>query len=1188
MNRTYLRLLELSKVILLMFLLSFLGGSRLYAQYFPINTTVQWPTNCERVDRVGDFNTESLSSKYDYIHFERGEGKYAFDDGKEEWYKKSVKTDRFYKPFTKGYIAPWKLVPSGETDVVTARYDGRKEIDLKKVRFVSEPNSAALPARLNETEMTWTISLRSVSTGTSYDVYALYEGEVIGKLRVVSYDKQLHKVTLVPINEVKLDKVAIEQELNTIYNPVGIQFTVDVDESMRGNYDWEVASEKDSLLSTVGKSFWGYDKELKESTEMLNLQKAYQQVAGTLDGAYLFVLNGATGLEGKKDGLLGEMPRKSRFGYIFAGNSPNTETLSHTIAHELGHGIFTLQHTFDYEYAGKKSQGKTRNLMDYDPKGKEIAAFQWNIMAKPAIFTEMDKADEGQIIGTIARISGVNNGIAPNGQVISSIRATNPNNMVVPIIKQSSMFIVGFEIYDEAGSLVKTFNWNNTLDGYTTKANEKLDKSKDIEVIFNVAKENLVARIYEYHGDKCFYRYADVSYNPVRKQVLSTNYVWTTDYLWNANESCKASFIQQQILKRDRTECDSETIKSDKYRLSQINQKTTVKDIVSIVNSCCLNSLRTLDYKTISSFILQISSEKSIEDPDELALIRLMNALNGEDYPSFFNLLEANNNALIRKLVAEIDDASLLFWTGNNYTNFIGTLAWMFGVAPEYSVERWNNIDVSDAFGQVFNLYSQPFTNDIESKNPWLTSLCEFRYSGRYNEETGRISIVREEKVLPQAPYGQVSIPVWTVVDEEVSDLSPLTPIVITTQKDLPLVEIALGGENVMSNQMYIVPAIFLKYRHDKIRNDYIEKGIITTFDVATIALSGGTALATKVHWVRRAWALAEVIGAIGDIAVNTQVASNPRVKEAVDIYNAAMGLIGLKNIGQGGYKFLKNLPERTKEILQKGEDLRVSLQQRYLKWKTLTNNLNNLTDAEKKLLNRQEQTWRLLGMIDDVTSVGKYSLANISKERGFIDMLPELLKKEGLTMDDFHYMIQKHTHALTKAEKAKLTRIRNAMPKPDAKTLMQKVISKDAINNYLREVNPYTTIGGYVTRASDAKHLKTYDDLYYGLRLDYINDRGNLMNFVEDGSCGVIRFKTPSANEFTIPRKELLGSNEYPYTAHGFTSGNNGRLGVPEWFVGKNKHAPIEDGAELWEVYSNGQEVLRAVFKNNKFQAIK
>jgi len=56
------------------------------------------------------------------------------------------------------------------------------------------------------------------------------------------------------------------------------------------------------------------------------------------------------------------------------------------------------------------------------------------------------------------------------------------------------------------------------------------------------------------------------------------------------------------------------------------------------------------------------------------------------------------------------------------------------------------------------------------------------------------------------------------------------------------------------------------------------------------------------------------------------------------------------------------------------------------------------------------------------------------------------LLKKEGLTMDDFHYEIKK------------LTRIRKAIPKPDENTLMQKVITED------------------VARAVDTKHLKTIE----------------------------------------------------------------------------------------------------------------
>ena len=398
----------------------------------------------------------------------------------------------------------------------------------------------------------------------------------------------------------------------------------------------------------------------------------------------------------------------------------------------------------------------------------------------------------------------------------------------------------------------------------------------------------------------------------------------------------------------------------------------------------------------------------------------------------------------------------------------------------------------------------------------------------------------------------------------------------------LPLIETALGGD-ALPGQMYVVPAIFLKYNHDKIRNDYIEKGIVTTLDVATIALSGGTALATKVHWVRRAWALAEVAGAVGNIAVNTQAISSPRVKEAVDIYNAAMGLIGLKNIGQGGYKFIKNLPEQTKKLLQKSERLREGLQQGYLKWKALAKNLDNLTDAEKQLITEQEQVWRVLGMLDDAASVGRYSLANISKERGFIDLLPDLLKKEGLTMDDFHYMMQKNVNALTEAEKAQLARIRNAMPKPDANTVMQKVIPKTDIENYINPTsNNYKQIGGYVSTAADTKHLKTFEDLYYGERLDYTNSKF----FTSANSCGVIRFKNTRSSEVVIPTGPQYNGYDYPFTAHGFTSGSNGRLGVPEWHF--QSRIDIQEGTEIWEIFNDGTEELRAIYRSGKFVIIR
>ena len=481
----------------------------------------------ERVNRVGDFNTESLSSKYGYIHFKPGEGKYAFDDGQEKWYKKSVKVDRFYKPFAKGYIAPWKLVPTGENDVVTAKYDGLRNIDLKKVHFASEPNTAALPAKLNEAEQTWTISLRSVSSGASYDVFAVYEGVVIGKLRVVSYTKQQHKVTLVPINEVKLDKSAIEQQLNTIYNPVGVQFTVNVDECMRGNYDWETKTEKDSLLGVVGMSFWGYDKELKESTEMLNLQKTYQQEAGTLDGVYLFVLNGAKGLEGQNKDLLGEMPRKSRFGYIFAGNSPNTEEIVHTIAHELGHGIFTLQHTFDSEY-GKGTIGTTNNLLDYTETGTGLAAFQWNVMANPAVFTGTDKASKGKLELNANEYIG----FAPNGQVIKI------SGWVKFSRDSSSYFISGLELTDGT-----KYTWVKAENKFISK------EGKVYPLIVNEAVSGKVAIWADSKNPNCYtwYKFIEVKnytskdFESINRRIANDDGKnWHPDLVSGASDDCMA------------------------------------------------------------------------------------------------------------------------------------------------------------------------------------------------------------------------------------------------------------------------------------------------------------------------------------------------------------------------------------------------------------------------------------------------------------------------------------------------------------------------------------------------------------------------------------------------------------------------------------------------------------------------
>jgi len=100
---------------------------------------------------------------------------------------------------------------------------------------------------------------------------------------------------------------------------------------------------------------------------------------------------------------------------------------------------------------------------------------------------------------------------------------------------------------------------------------------------------------------------------------------------------------------------------------------------------------------------------------------------------------------------------------------------------------------------------------------------------------------------------------------------------------------------------------------------------------------------------------------------------------------------------------------------------------------------------------------------------------------------------------------------------------------------------------------------------------------VYQGMRLDY---PGTLFNLT-DGSFGVIRYKTTNPN-LSVPKiPDIMG--DLPYTGNGFTGGNNGKLGVPEWKSPLN--TPTE-GSELWEVFSDGTEVLKGKFSivQNKF----
>lgn len=194
---------------------------------------------------------------------------------------------------------------------------------------------------------------------------------------------------------------------------------------------------------------------------------------------------------------------------------------------------------------------------------------------------------------------------------------------------------------------------------------------------------------------------------------------------------------------------------------------------------------------------------------------------------------------------------------------------------------------------------------------------------------------------------------------------------------------------------------------------------------------------------------------------------------------------------------------------------------------------------------------------------------ASIAPLNGFDNNVNDLVAGQGITLDEFIILEGKAVGDLTAAEELIVRNIRNAIPDLDASTIIQKVIPESGIIGYIKPVSPYNQVGGFLSTAKDSKHLSTFDEIYYGMRLDYTPSDFS----PTDRSYGVLRYTTPDLSSAIVPRPPAEVS-PFPFTGHGFTSGTNGNLGVPEWKTG---YLTPDNGAELYQVMADGTEVLIA-----------
>lgn len=228
-----------------------------------------------------------------------------------------------------------------------------------------------------------------------------------------------------------------------------------------------------------------------------------------------------------------------------------------------------------------------------------------------------------------------------------------------------------------------------------------------------------------------------------------------------------------------------------------------------------------------------------------------------------------------------------------------------------------------------------------------------------------------------------------------------------------------------------------------------------------------------------------------------------------------------------------------------------------------------------------------------------QFTAKKIASTKSFTDTYGSIAKSNGFkTANEFKSATMKtydELEALGTLDNIKA--MRNAIPDPTNTTVMQKVVDPDTAMKYLS--GERKTITGSVAKFSDTQDLKTYTDVYNGLRLDYTGKNPFADPGTKDATMYAIRFTSDDAAEKIAKsvRSSELGNLgwKYPYTGTGFISSaskldmgtpkpcsilEQGKTVIPE-YVARN----IDDGvslnkdAEMYKITDSGEEILYAVF---------
>jgi hypothetical protein len=362
---------------------------------------------------LADINPDKIDHA-NIITFENGPSPvFAFDVASSAYYKNMLYLQHYLLGDKIDYPLRWKFMPTGSgTDKVIAKMPTGIVQNKETLKFIVTSNSTEIDYTPGTAGSDITLNLMPATADAVYAIHAVVKvgdkWQQAGRLDVFSRTPKTYSVTLVTMGGNVPVASTIETELNKIWKPYGITWTVDVETAF---YNKSAADDASKARVTLINGIVGEkietddDAFLSEYTQkQLAVNRAYRDYVVakekySKEEMYVFVLPAG---KTPKPGQTGDMPLGKQWGYLFIddfGNGAYKNEHYRTLAHELGHGKTKLDHTFP-----SIEQGTTQNLMDYVESGSSplgggwegaLVRQQWEAIHDPAIFDPAQSDEDG-------------------------------------------------------------------------------------------------------------------------------------------------------------------------------------------------------------------------------------------------------------------------------------------------------------------------------------------------------------------------------------------------------------------------------------------------------------------------------------------------------------------------------------------------------------------------------------------------------------------------------------------------------------------------------------------------------------------------------------------------------------------------------------------------------------------------